>query len=116
MSDEPTPNRVDDPGHKTGLWSEADSHGGTITGEYVRGERYGVWRHHFTDGSLRSEGTYDHGTLHGEWTWYRSTGDLLQRGDFLENEKHGRWERWRADGTPLDSAEWNRGKKRRPPA
>ncbi len=116
MSDDPAPNRVDDQGRKTGLWSEADSHGGTISGEYVDGERHGVWRHRFTDGSLRSEGDYEHGALHGAWTWYRATGGLLQRGGFLEDEKHGRWERWRADGTPLDSAEWDRGKKLRPPA
>jgi antitoxin component YwqK of YwqJK toxin-antitoxin module len=113
MSEEPAPNRLDDQGRKTGLWAEPDSHGGVITGEYVEGERQGEWRHYFIDGSLRSAGTYDRGALHGAWTWYRATGGLLQRGGFLENEKHGRWERWKADGEPLDTAEWDRGKKLR---
>lgn len=115
MTDDPAPNRVDAQGRKTGHWSERDSHGGMISGAYVDGERHGLWRHQFTDGSLRAEGTYEHGALNGAWTWYRATGGLLQRGGFLDNEKHGRWDRWNPDGTPLDTTEWDRGKKVRAP-
>ncbi|GAA0994781.1 toxin-antitoxin system YwqK family antitoxin [Subtercola frigoramans] len=111
MTDDRALNRVDGEGRKTGVWSERDSHGGVTSGEYVDGERQGTWRHHFVDGSLRSEGEYAHGMLHGAWTWYRATGGLLQRGGFLENDKHGLWERWKADGTPLDTSEWVHDKK-----
>ena len=56
---EQTPNEVDRSGQKVGLWTEVDSHGGVMVGEYVEGKRQGVWRHYFVDGSVRSEGTYD---------------------------------------------------------
>ena len=113
MSADSAPNAHDDEGRKTGWWSESDPHGGRITGEYVEGERHGLWRHYFTNGSLRSEGEYHRGKLHGGWVWYRATGGLLQRGGFLDDEKHGLWERWNAEGVPLDTTQWDRGKKLR---
>jgi len=106
-----SPNQVDERGQKIGMWTEADSHGGVMMGEYVEGERHGVWRHHFADGSVRSEGRYDKGVVDGAWTWYRSTGGLLQRGGFLDGEKHGLWERWDADGNQIDQGTWDHGKK-----
>ena len=57
MSDGTAPNHKDQQGRKAGHWSEADSHGGITSGEYVDGERHGLWRHQFVDGSLRSEGS-----------------------------------------------------------
>ena len=106
-----SPNEVDRRGQKVGMWTEEDSHGGVMTGEYLEGRRHGVWRHYFVDGSVRSEGTYDKGIVDGAWTWYRSTGGLLQRGGFLMGEKHGLWERWDAAGNPIDSGVWEDGKK-----
>jgi antitoxin component YwqK of YwqJK toxin-antitoxin module len=111
MSAGSEPNGHDDEGRKTGRWSETDPHGGIVTGEYVEGERQGIWRHYFANGMLRSEGAYERGKLHGPWVWYRATGGLLQRGGFFEDQKHGLWERWNADGSPLDTTEWDRGKK-----
>ena len=108
---DPTPNELDDKGRKTGIWTEADSHAGVMTGEYVEGDRHGVWRHFFVDGSVRSEGAYDKGLVDGAWTWYRSTGGLLQRGGFLGTQKHGLWERWDVDGNLIDSGTWDHGKK-----
>jgi hypothetical protein len=60
-----SPNEFDEQGRKIGMWTEADSHGGAMTGEYVAGKRHGVWRHYFVDGSVRSEGTYDNGVGDG---------------------------------------------------
>lgn len=116
MSVDSALNGHDDQGRKTGLWSETDPHGGTITGEYVDGERHGLWWHYFANASLRAEGEYPRGTLHGNWIWHRATGGLLQRGGFLDDEKHGLWERWSADGSPLHATQWDRGKKLRGPA
>ena len=108
---DPTPNETDEQGRNIGMWTEADSHGGVMTGEYVEGQRHGVWRHYFVDGSVRSEGTYDRGVVDGPWTWYRSTGGLLQRGGFLGAEKHGFWARWDAEGNVIDNGTWDHGKK-----
>ena len=110
MPDQST-NQVDERGQKIGMWTEADSHGGVMTGEYVAGERHGVWCHHFADGSMRSEVRYDKGVVDGAGTWYRSPGGLLQRGGFLDGEKHGLWERWNADGNQIDQRTWDYGKK-----
>ncbi len=73
---DPTPNELDDQGRKTGMWTEADSNGGVMTGEHVEGNRHGLWRF-FVDGSVRSEGTYDKEVVDGAGTWYRSTGGNL---------------------------------------
>ncbi len=113
MSAPEAPNGFDDEGRKSGPWSEADPNGGVMSGEYVAGEREGRWRHHFADGSLRSEGEYRQGKLHGRWVWHRATGGLLQRGGFIDGEKHGLWERWSAAGEPLAATEWDRGTKLR---
>ena len=71
-----TPNSCDDAGRKVGMWTEADSHGGFMTGEYVNGERHGHWRHLAKDGRLRSEDPYAHGQLNGEWTSFNPDGSV----------------------------------------
>jgi len=106
-----TRNAFDSAGRKVGDWSEPDAHGGVMVGEYVDGDRQGLWRHFFADGRLRSQGEYRNGALHGKWTWYRAAGGMLQRGGFFEGEKHGRWERWTAEQTLIDSGDWSHGKK-----
>jgi len=76
-----SPNELDRRGQKVGMWTEEDSHGGVMTGEYVEGRRQGVWRHSFVDGSVRSKGTYNKGVVDGGWTWYPSTGGSFSVGD-----------------------------------
>ncbi|MFI7483442.1 toxin-antitoxin system YwqK family antitoxin [Kocuria sp. M1R5S2] len=105
------PNAVDELGRPTGTWAEKDPHGGVVQGEYVDGERHGLWRHRSDAGALRSEGHYDRGRLTGPWTWYRASGGVLQRGELLDGEKHGYWQRFTADGTPIDEGHFDRGRK-----
>lgn len=101
----------DDAGRKTGLWEEADSHGGMIFGDYNADKREGVWRHLFADGALRSESHYEGGALNGDCVWYRQTGGLLQKGAFRHDEKHGLWQRWTKTGALIDEGEFDRGTK-----
>jgi antitoxin component YwqK of YwqJK toxin-antitoxin module len=107
-------NRLDDAGLRTGFWEEPDPHGGVISGVYVDGERSGLWKHHFANGSVRSECHYVNGELTGECIWYRQAGGLLQKGGFLAGEKHGFWQRWTAGGVPIDEGEFDRGTKSGP--
>lgn len=104
-------NELDAAGRKTGQWEEDDPHGGVIAGEYVAGEREGLWRHHFTNGAVRSECHYESGDLTGECVWFRQTGGLLQKGSFLNGEKHGFWQRWSSDGALIDEGHFDQGKK-----
>jgi antitoxin component YwqK of YwqJK toxin-antitoxin module len=108
---EDAPNRLDDEGRKTGQWAEEDAHGGFVVGEYVAGQREGIWRHYADDGRLRSEGGYADGLLHGQWTWWRANGQLLQRGDFDHEKRHGLWERWTAEGALIDSGRYEQDEK-----
>lgn len=108
------PNALDAQGRKDGPWSEADPHGGTMSGEYVHGDRVGHWQHRAGDGRLRSEGGYADSELHGAWTWYRANGTLLQKGGFDHGVKHGVWERWHKDGNLHDTTTWNLGRKQSP--
>lgn len=102
---------LDDEGRKTGFWEESDPHGGIISGEYVAGERHGMWRHHFRDGSVRAEFHYEHGQQTGECVWSRQGGGLLQTGGFLDGEKHGAWKRWTSAGVLVDEGHFDRGAK-----
>ena len=111
MSPDPTPDRTDASGRKTGVWTDPDPHGGVMVGEYVEGERHGTWRHYFADGRLRAEGGFERGVVHGEWVWYRASGGLLQRGGFERGHKHGTWTRWNAAGALIDSGDYDHDRK-----
>lgn len=114
MENEPlpnTPNALDGRGQKTGMWTDADSHGGVMVGEYVEDRRQGEWRHFATDGRLRSHGFFLDGELDRDWTCYRASGELMQRGGFLRGAKHGVWERWNAAGEPIDRGTFDDGRK-----
>lgn len=91
-----TADAYDDSGRKTGPWTEPDTHGGVMVGDYVDGQRHGPWKHLARDGRLRAEGMYSAGELHGAWTWYRASGAVMQKGGFHHGDKHGVWERWNA--------------------
>ena len=104
-------NEFDAAGLKTGRWEEPDPHGGTIAGEYLDGQRTGLWRHLFRDGGVRSEFHYVDGELTGECAWFRPSGELRQQGGFLNGEKHGRWKRWTDRGIPIDEGEFEHGSK-----
>jgi len=114
ISSDHATNSFDAEGRKSGRWSEPDPHGGTMTGEYLDGDRVGLWRHFAGDGRLRSEGGYDRGELHGAWTWYRARGVLLQSGAFDRGAKDGAWDRWDAQGNHLDTTWWKQGRKHKP--
>ncbi len=48
-----TPDAFDDQGQKTGMWTDADSHGGVMIGEYVEGHRKaGEWHVLNPDGNV----------------------------------------------------------------
>lgn len=100
------PNATDEQGRRTGLWEEADDHGGVMRGEYLDGERVGTWRHVSARGRLRSEGGYAGGQLHGRWTWWRTDGSKLQEGAFDHGDRTGLWRRWSAAGALLDEGEY----------
>lgn len=107
----PTPDSVDSEGRKQGLWTDADPHGGAMTGTYVDGVRQGEWCHFSADGRLRSRGHYEDGELAGEWTWYRASGRLMQTGGFRLGSKHGEWVRWNSAGELLDRVHYDKGRK-----
>jgi antitoxin component YwqK of YwqJK toxin-antitoxin module len=48
--------------------------GETVTAE--AGVRGGMWRHHFSDGSVRSESHFDRGTKSGTATYYAPDGGI----------------------------------------
>lgn len=104
-------NALDARGHKTGLWRQADPHGGESVGTYRQDRREGLWRHYFRDGKLRSEATYHDGELDGPCVWFRATGGLLQKGSFDKGRKSGLWERWSAEGNLIDRGDRVGGKK-----
>lgn len=108
---EDAPNRLDDEGRKTGQWAEEDSHGGFMVGDYVAGQREGIWRHYADDGRLRSEGGFADGLVHGQWTWWRANRQVLQRGGFDHEKREGLWERWNAKGELIDSGRYEQDKK-----
>lgn len=67
MRVDPALDRVDHQGREVGGWAEVDSHGGTITGEHVAGERCGRWQRWQrwqrwdAHGNALDSGTWDRG-------------------------------------------------------
>lgn len=114
MDNEPlplTPDARDEHGQKTGMWTDADLHGGVMIGEYVEDRRQGEWRHISTEGRLRSQGFFLDGELDRDWVWYRASGQLMRRGGFIRGAKNGVWERWNAAGEPIDRGSFDNGRK-----
>ncbi len=73
------------------------------------GNRDGLWKDFYEDGTLRAEGKYDNGRQTGEWKYFHQNGKLEQSGKFNKNGKpEGSW-KWYYETGKLLKEELYRG-------
>ncbi len=58
-------------------------------GEFVDGQKHGLWKEWFPDGTQYSEGTYKEGKEEGTWRWWYETGKLQSVVEYRNGEQHG---------------------------
>jgi len=102
-------------------------------GDYVAGQRSGMWKLWFSDGKPDKQGTFvngkpdglqvfwhtngvksvewDHkeGYPHGEMKSYHENSQLKQQGAFLEGKKNGNWTAWDENGRKVREALFLKG-------
>ncbi|HLG01978.1 MAG TPA: toxin-antitoxin system YwqK family antitoxin [Bacteroidia bacterium] len=85
-------------GLKTGHWFfQIDDY--REEGDYVSGERSGVWKHTYTEtGKERFEGNFLNGIPDGKHTWWYDNGRVWQEGKYVYGRKEGDWRYYGEDG------------------
>ena len=58
-------------------------------GEYVEGNKHGLWISFFVDGAKHSEGHYRDGQKHGPWTLYHPNGNKKSEATFADGKYTG---------------------------
>ncbi|HTL81465.1 MAG TPA: toxin-antitoxin system YwqK family antitoxin [Bacteroidia bacterium] len=68
-------------------------------GDYVTGERTGVWKHtYIPGGQQRFEGNYTNGQPDGKFTYWYDNGRVWQEGKYVYGRKDGDWKYFDEDG------------------
>lgn len=73
----------------------------TEEGEFAAGERTGVWKHFFEDGSLAFVGSFVEGMPNGKHTHFFPNNKKSEEGSFLMGRRNGEWKKWNDDGSLL---------------
>lgn len=77
-------------GNKQGLWKEYYPDGTLMAeGKYKNNEKVDVWKYYFEDGSLEQIGSFRAGKPNGLWKWYYSNGQLRKEEDWLNGYRDG---------------------------
>ena len=88
---------------------------GVVTGEGIikdDGNRDGLWKDYYADGSLKAEGNYDNGKQIGEWKFYHQNGKIEQTGKFNKQGKfEGVWKWYFDTGKLLKEENYHNGLK-----
>ena len=63
-------------------------------GEYLDGEKHGMWITYYANGNKRSEGRYDRGLKEGPWIQYWPNGNKKSEGTFKGGKFTGDYTAW----------------------
>jgi antitoxin component YwqK of YwqJK toxin-antitoxin module len=67
-------------------------------GEYLDGEKHGLWITFYANGNKRSEGRYDRGKKEGPWIQYWPNGNKKSEGTFQDNRFTGQYTAYHENG------------------
>ncbi len=68
-------------------------------GEYVAGERNGIWKHFYTSSDKRRfEGAFINGKPDGKQIWWYESGKVWQEGKYVYGIKEGNWKYFDEEG------------------
>ncbi len=97
-------------GEREGLWLSWHSNGENRgEGRLHRGRHIGTWIMWDENGQKRSEVTYEVGLKHGRSTVWDADGNVVSTGEYVRKKKHGVWVTY-VDGEKTET-EWVKGVK-----
>lgn len=79
-------------------------------GEYIDGNREGMWYSYYKNGSVYFKGKYIDGSPDGQHTWHWPNGKIMQQGSYLGYQKEGNWIKYDEKGFPILSIYYTSGK------
>jgi antitoxin component YwqK of YwqJK toxin-antitoxin module len=81
---------VDEAGRKQGPWKHYYSSGELkAEGSYRDDKKVGPWKYYFRDGNLEQTGSYLSGKADGTWIWYFPNGEILREEEYVFGEEDG---------------------------
>lgn len=81
------------------------------TGQYLDGEKHGLWLTLYWDGSLAEEESFARGRRIGCWRSYHESGSVKQIWCFSDGRSHGLFARWSERGQLVERGLYERGRK-----
>lgn len=78
-------------------------------GEFMLGEKNGVWRSYYLNGKIAFVGVYDEGEPKGKHTYYHDNGIKKMQGKYVGGEKHGMWRTFNRNGEIIETIQYKRG-------
>jgi len=79
---------------KEGIWTEKTVRTHNI-GEYILGEKHGMWKGLWPNDRVKERGYYNYGLKIGKWENWWENGRLKESGVYKNDKKEGLWvERW----------------------
>ena len=99
-------------GEKNGIWKEYN-YNGTMKeeGEYIKGKKNGILKEYIYNGKLEFQGEYKDGLRNGKGKEYFDNGNVLYEGEYADDLRKGNGKEYFRNGKILFSGEYLKGKK-----
>ena len=76
-------------------------------GEYLDGQKHGLWITYYANGNKRGEGSYDRGRKEGEWIQYWPNGSKKSVATFIEDRFTGLYMAYHDNGNRATQGYYN---------
>ncbi|HQQ12452.1 MAG TPA: hypothetical protein PK855_04780 [Bacteroidales bacterium] len=76
-----------------------------MEGRLVNGQRDGLWKYYYEDGTLWSEGAYKNGIRHGKSKLFYPGGQKKMEGTYKDGNRNNDWIWWDEDGNTITESE-----------
>lgn len=67
-------------------------------GEYLDGEKHGLWITYFANGQKKREGAYNRGKKEGPWILYHQNGNIMTESNFTDDKYTGLYTSYHSNG------------------
>ncbi len=99
-----TLNKIDADGKQHGYWIITENNVKTEEGRFDHGNKVGVWKGYYPNGSIKQILTYKENKPNGYAKFYYENGNISEEGIWLENKWVGDYKYYHPNGTP--AYEW----------
>jgi antitoxin component YwqK of YwqJK toxin-antitoxin module len=81
----------------------------TEKGNYLDGERHGIWIYEYPDGEINYEGEYLQGLAVGKHKWYHPNGQIKKQGKYSSGVRVGTWKTFDEEGVKVLDVRYKNG-------